>query len=1193
MSRPQERAALGLAWALALWAPAAQAQVPVDRTELSGAIAGRVCRDLDGDGRCSAGEPGAAGVRVVLETGQESITDALGRYSFAAVGAREVQPLEGRWYGGRHRLRVDVRALPAGAEVTPAATTVEVTQAALVLQDFALRLPKVERPTAAVAHQAQPPAAELRPGGAYRFLAAGAVAPGSTVEVEGVPAEVRPDGLYRAWVVLREGPNELSVSVRSEGGVVSLYRQRVDVIAREAGALIVPRPLEPAGSIQLPATAAVPAAAGRSALRVEGPPGATVSHPGGEAVIPPGGAVEIPLELRPGDNQVPLSVSVAGGPKAHSALSIPARPRPLLLGLVDLELSLAPRTVALRLHGRGAGHGELQLGEWTARAQLDLRDLDRDAVRDGGAATLLLPRRPEALERVLDPDRFPLTLGDDATVLTPNAPEGRLRLELTHERFGGVGFGTFAPSGLRAEVGRYRRTLFGPWARLAGRAGERLGGSVEAYFASGAVDPVRPLSTAPARSRFLATGGSVYYLGHSTVSQGSERVRVELYDALSELPLAERHLVRGQDYEIDYASGRVLLERPLSFFHAPGLLQSDPLGGGVVRALVVDYERVILGPGRDAWGARLRGDAFGVEVGAALSREVGGVGRYQLVSADLSAPLGRVTLLANAAVSLGRAQAADGFSISDDGGLSAQLSEAEAAAGSAVSLRLRGGGLTEKGAVELAFRTRSAGFSDAAHLDAGRFRQLAARVSERLGPLVFGVHADDRLAADPRRPLAPERVASRNLGGFVGYETADWGVRLEARDTSLTAPEDPFVDPAQLGGGRTGVGASAFYRLSPSVRLVAAHRQALARRGEGLGAVDDTFSSAGVDLRLGERAGLELRGGYGPRLGPQAWVNGYRTHGEDTFYGSYSADVDGPELGSGRAVFGARTELDGRTFAFVEEVAAHDTRAVRTARAVGLTRQLADGLSLSLHYERGSGSTLVAPAPFFRDSGGASASWTSGRVRLYARGEYRHDRGRSLMSAVSRQLTQRVISAAAEVALLENLRASARLNLTDAWAEGAPLARGVEGAAVLAWRLERAAVVARYGLSRELAPPTRGPFGERLVHTASLMPSLDLGRFALAAGGHAAFGAGATVLTGTLRPSAKVWEGLELAAELARRTSAPEGEALGSVRGEVGYRFQPGLMLAVGYTFYGFTGLGLPDGGGSQDRLYLRAELSH
>ncbi len=73
---------------LAAWLVLAlgQVQLPSPVPDLDfGAIAGRVCIDRDGDGRCSSDEPGLGGVRVMMENGLWSVTDADGRYHFAHV----------------------------------------------------------------------------------------------------------------------------------------------------------------------------------------------------------------------------------------------------------------------------------------------------------------------------------------------------------------------------------------------------------------------------------------------------------------------------------------------------------------------------------------------------------------------------------------------------------------------------------------------------------------------------------------------------------------------------------------------------------------------------------------------------------------------------------------------------------------------------------------------------------------------------------------------------------------------------------------------------------------------------------------------------------------------------------------------------------------------------------------------------
>jgi hypothetical protein len=374
----------------------------------------------------------------------------------------------------------------------------------------------------------------------------------------------------------------------------------------------------------------------------------------------------------------------------------------------------------------------------------------------------------------------------------------------------------------------------------------------------------------------------------------------------------------------------------------------------------------------------------------------------------------------------------------------------------------------------------------------------------------------------------------------------------------------------------------------------------LAVRGTGPGAFDDTFASAGAELELPSKVQLGVRAGWGPRLGPLAWLEAQHHSGTDTYYGSYSVDVDGPDYGTGRTVMGARTAPGDGTEVFVEDVAAHDANAVRLSRAVGFTQAIGPALVLSGRYEHGTRSPLDARPSLGRDAGGASAMWVLERVRLYGHAEVRRERGatmRGAPAAVDR--LQGIGSAAADVELLENLRFSGRLNFAHTTNAKVLEQRLVEGTAALAWRFDPGIVVARYSVRRELLPPDRAAFGERSLQTVSLMPAVRFGsRVSLSAGAHAGWstqsGNTSLVLSGSLRPAVRVVEGLELGAEVAGRSSAPDGGELIALRGEAGYRFGDQMMLALGYTFFGFSGLGLSAGEpGSADRLYLRAELAY
>jgi hypothetical protein len=352
-------------------------------------------------------------------------------------------------------------------------------------------------------------------------------------------------------------------------------------------------------------------------------------------------------------------------------------------------------------------------------------------------------------------------------------------------------------------------------------------------------------------------------------------------------------------------------------------------------------------------------------------------------------------------------------------------------------------------------------------------------------------------------------------------------------------------------------------------------------------------------VRWDDATTVGVRGGWGPELGPQVWGQAAVRRGPETYYGGYAVDVDGPDFGAGQAVTGARTEVADGSSVFVEDVSAHDTGAVRQARAVGF--QLAPGEMWEVggRYERGARHPLGVPSPLRRDVGSLFARLLLPRLRADGRVELRRERGRLARGeAEAVERTQVVLSLAAEAVLREDLSASGRVDFARTVGAGGLQGRLVEGYGALAWRPGPLLLVARYGLTRELVPGERAVFGDRALQVFSLLPAVRLGdRLTVAAGlhvGRSSLGAeGAWGWTATLRPTVRVVGGLEVGAEVARR-SAGAGEALSALRGEVGYRVDDRLRVAAGYTLLGFSGLGLPGPAPEESqRLYLRAEVAY
>ncbi len=1157
-----------------LWAVAASQVPPALRLD-RGAIVGRVCSDSDGDGRCQSDEPGLVGVRVMLETGFWAVTDSDGAYHFADVPGRtpEREGASGiRLVLGRHRIKLDALTLQQGAEVTPSGATVELPMGGVVTQNFAVA-PAARAGATVAKASAAPPAGRIEKG-ALKVRLSGQVAAGETVRVQGQTAEVGADGVYRVWVPLQPGEQRVAVQVSGVGNRTGFYVQQVDVVPRGAAVLMVPRQLEAMGTVTVSASAAK----GRS-VTVEAPPQTRVKVGDVEVAVPPSGQTTLTL---PETRAAALAVRLIrpDGAQVEGELNLEPPSGLTAVGLLDVEGGFVLGAGGgFRVAGRGAGAVRGRLLGFDLAAELDLRDSDVTALQSGSTSSFFLPRRMAVAERGLPVVDVNAQWADDSASVAPNPHESRLRAEISREGVGRLGFGTYrAWLGAGSEIGRFHRSATAAYLEARTSDDAKVGAGVRGFYAPGGVDPVGGLARAPAHDRFEATGGSLFYLSGQAV-EGSEAVRVELRDGVTGLPIGERHLTRGVDYAIDPVQGRILLARPLWSFEADPRLGAAPPSNFTRPVLWVDYERPVTGVSARVAGGEVTGRAGPVSLNAGYAEQ----GGARLLRGSASARIGPVLISAEVARAFDVTDVS-ALAFSDDGGLTFTPAATAPVASEAwaVGARARGPGLFGRGSFDVAFRWRDRGFYDSQHYDAIGFRQLSARIEQPLGNFVVGGVFDDRYGADAHLVPSQQRIA----GGFFGYERPGWGLRLEARDATFRAFDDGVE------GGRVSVGLSGRWAVTNWLTLRAGHRQRLFTHGMGLGTFDDTFASAGVDLKPSEAITLAVRGGWGPQLGPQVWGNVVVQRGDEVWYGGQSLDVDAPSLGDRRLVSGVRRELDPGSAVFVEDVSAHDITGLRLSRAVGLTQQVAEGLSVTARYERGVRMPVDLAPNRERDAGGAGLSFVSERVRAWARGEVRSER------APGDSLLQGLAWGGAEVTLSQRLRGTLSATYAHTSRNGIMQARLLEGVAAVAWRFDPGIVVARYSLRRELLPPSRGGAAESTRHLVSVLPSVELfSRLRISGGAHlqlyAIDGAPLDVqLVASLRPSVRIVSGLELAAEIGRRSADPDGEGLTTLRGEVGFRYS-GFLIAGGYTMLGYRATTLDPAATNQGRVYLRAEVAY
>ncbi|WP_137896336.1 SdrD B-like domain-containing protein [Ramlibacter sp. 2FC] len=851
---------------LAAGSNVASATVKVDGGVFSaqGYLLGRVFADCNANGLADAGEPGVAGVRLWLETGDSAVTDAEGRYHFD-----DLLPLT-------HVLKLDAQTLPPG--FSPGATEgrgggpagsrfVDLHNGELRRADLALR--PEHGCGAAPAAPASGPAAVGRPASQASRLPP---LPSLLPALEPVPVLLWPhDGAVlagRQTAVRVAGPalGRLELSVNGQPVAASRIGTRSEDLARGVRALeYIGVDLQPGGNrLRLRWLDELGIARGQQEVGVTAP--GPLAHM--ELGVPeqPVAGQALTLRLRLLDaagllvaarSAVTLQASagrwqvddldpalaevqtfVEGG-EALLTLLAPERPGTLALrasaGTVQAaqELALAP---ALRpLVAAGIVEGVLDLSrlrgiEAATEAdgfERELRAFGSDALR--GRAALFLkgkvkgetlltlaydsekPRR-EGLFRDVQSERYYPVYGDDARRGFEAASSGRLFVRVDRgASFALYGdFHTAPPGGAPGgpALARYSRSLTG-----LKQHHESPGLKFDAWASQ-------------ARSRQVvdelpATGTSgPFYLRVAGVVAGSERVELLVRDRNQPATvLRSTPLTAFVDYDLEAESGRLLLRAPQASLDA----ELNPV------SLRITYESEQGGPGFWVWGGDAELEALpGLRLGASLAQDEDPRSPYRLAGLRAAWQLAAATTLRAELAASHRAQAAPG----------------EAGSGEAARIEIehRDGALAAKAMLGRA----EPGFDNpGAPLNRGR-EEASAQAS-------YALDARTRLSAEALRSADTASGARRtglrasaehDLGGGLRVEG---GLRV-AQETAAPA------QPGSVGGADF---TSLRARLSsplpgwPAVSVYGEAEQAVAGSG--------AMRAVGGEMRLADRGRLYAR----------------------------------------------------------------------------------------------------------------------------------------------------------------------------------------------------------------------------------------------------------------------------------------------------------------------------------------------
>lgn len=222
-------------------------------------------------------------------------------------------------------------------------------------------------------------------------------------------------------------------------------------------------------------------------------------------------------------------------------------------------------------------------GKYLLTAQADTQEKELSSLFNG-----FLDKDPQDLFRRLDPDRYYPVYGDDSTVVRDIDTQGRLYVRLDWDKSVAL-WGNYNTGLTDTEAGQFNRSLYGAILSWKSTDATEYGDTRTQFKVFGS-----EAQTAFGHTEFLGTGGSLYYLKHTDILSGSEKITLELQDPDTGRTLERVDLVADRDYDFDAIQGRIILNAPLYTFTSNGqntLIRDNPLDGNQYR-LLVDYEYI-------------------------------------------------------------------------------------------------------------------------------------------------------------------------------------------------------------------------------------------------------------------------------------------------------------------------------------------------------------------------------------------------------------------------------------------------------------------------------------------------------------------------------------------------------------------------------------------------------------------------
>jgi hypothetical protein len=587
---------------------------------------------------------------------------------------------------------------------------------------------------------------------------------------------------------------------------------------------------------------------------------------------------------------------------------------------------------------------------------------------------------PRSMFRNLDPDQYYYVYGDDSTSYRDTDSQGKFYLRADWDKSKAV-WGNFNSGITGNEFANINRSLYGAKIQHSSMDITKYGDNKTDLIVFGS-----EAGSAYAHNEFEATGGSLYYLKHKEILQGSEKIWIEVRERNSQRAAEKIELLRGQDYEIDEIQGRIILTRPLSprsSMSGPSIIKDQPLDGNRVM-LKVDYEYLPddFKADQATYGARAKqwiGDFLAI--GATYGHEGRSDGDYEVKGVDVTLRGGKNSFIKAEFTNSEALQSNGANFASIDGGLSFENIENNSTdnQGNAFGIEAKVS-LSDYKAVKnyttaaLWYKKRDAGFSSARLGNSSEVRDYGVEATTYLADFIKLSARGSVLESDKTKESASSIEADATFGTFA--------VGAEVRQI------EHEVDDVQLGKG-TLAGVSVKKTINSYFDIYVAAQTTMNTEGNYQ---DNDLYTLGTDIRLGKLT-LNAEASSGDR-GESAQVGAdYGISENYSVYSNYILSTDSTDDNRNIFTVGQKSRLTDALNIFSEHQFSHSDKMAGVGNTFGLAYSFTKYLLANFTYNKVS---YDDESQRDRDSLSTSLHFNDKDVTASTKLEYRKDKGAAL-----------------------------------------------------------------------------------------------------------------------------------------------------------------------------------------------------